>query len=254
MDKKNLIIIGAGGSIARELAKNLSVEYNIYGVSYEPVPENYQQYFKLIIDNIDVTNLELFKNTCNELTKVINKLDGIIYASGVTIPGAINDLTEDQWDKSLDINLRGYWLTIKYLYDLIIKSAGCSIVQINSKTGKKGSYKNSAYTASKFGGIGITQALALELVEYGVRVNCVCPGNVFESKTWSDHTNGLFIEYGKTQHLTPEQVREKYTNLVPMKRSCTYQDISNVVEFLLSEKSSYMTGQAINITGGQQLV
>lgn len=254
MGKKNLIIIGAGGSIARELSKHLSDEYNIYGVSYEPVKEEYQQYFKFIVDNIDVRNLDLFKTTCEQLMNEIDKLDGIIYASGVTIPGAINDLTEEQWDASLNINLKGYWLTIKYLYNLIIKSPGCSIVQINSKTGKKGSYKNSAYTASKFGGIGITQALALELVEYNVRVNCVCPGNVFESKTWNDNTNGLFIEYGKTQHLTPEQVREKYTNLVPMKRSCTYEDISNVVEFLLSDKSSYMTGQAINITGGQQLV
>ena len=254
MDKKNLIIIGAGGSIARELAKHLSTQYDIYGISYEPVKENFQQYFKFIVENVDVRSCELYRDTCKQVMKMLDKIDGIIYASGVTIPGAINNLTEEQWDTSLDINLKGYWLTIKYLHELITKSPGCSIVQINSKTGKKGSYKNSAYTASKFGGIGITQALALELVEYDVRVNCVCPGNVFESKTWSDNENGLFIEYGKTQHLTPEQVREKYTNLVPMKRSCTYQDIANVVEFLLSEKSSYMTGQAINITGGQQLV
>jgi sorbitol-6-phosphate 2-dehydrogenase len=251
---KNLVIIGAGGSIARELAKHLHNEYTIYGISYEDVDKDYVAYYTSIVSGIDVTNTKKYEETCKNITTNLNRLDGIVFASGVTIPGDIKTITEEQWDRSIDINLKGYWLTFKNFYDILIKSPGCSIVQINSKTGKKGSYKNSAYTASKFGGIGLTQSMALELVEFGVRVNCVCPGNVFESKTWSDSSHGLFLEYAKTQNLTPDKVREKYTNLVPMKRSCKYQDIANVVEFLLSEKSSYMTGQAINITGGQQLV
>lgn len=254
MAKKNLIIIGAGGSIARELAKHLFSEYNIFGISYENVDVEYTKYYSEIISNVDITDTNTYKKACNDICDKLYRIDGIIFASGITVPGDIKTITEDQWDRSLDINLKGYWLTFKNFYDLIIRSSGCSIVQINSKTGKKGSYKNSAYTASKFGGIGLTQSMALELVEFGVRVNCVCPGNVFESKTWSDNTHGLFLEYAKTQNLTPEKVREKYTNLVPMKRSCSYEDIANVVEFLLSDKSSYMTGQAINITGGQQLV
>lgn len=254
MDKKTLIIIGAGGSIARELARRLCSEYDIYGISYEPIADEYLAYYTQIVEGIDITKTDYYKIVCDNVSSQLSRIDGIIYASGVTIPGDIKTITEEQWDMSLDINLKGYWLTFKNFYDLIIKSPGCSIVQINSKTGKKGSFKNSAYTASKFGGIGLTQSMALELVEFGVRVNCVCPGNVFESKTWSDSTHGLFLEYAKTQNLTPEKVREKYTNLVPMKRSCKYEDIANVVEFLLSEKSSYMTGQAINITGGQQLV
>lgn len=258
MVKKNLIIVGAGGSIAKELAQRFYEQYDIYGISYETIAEPFRQYFKIMYEGMDITNLDKYKILCEEIMVYFSenklKLDGIIYASGVTIPGALCDLTEEQWNASLNINLRGYWATIKYLYPLITYSTGCSIVQINSKTGKKGSYKNSAYTASKFGGVGLTQSLALELVECGVRVNCVCPGNVYESKTWSDENHGLFKEYAKTQNLTPDQIRDKYINLVPMKRSCKYQDIFNVVDFLLSEKSSYMTGQAINITGGQQLV
>lgn len=251
---KNLVIIGAGGSIARELAKHLHNDYTIYGISYEDVDKDYVDYYTSIVSGIDITDTKKYEETCKNITNNLDRLDGIVFASGVTIPGDIKTITEEQWNRSIDINLKGYWLTFKNFYDILIKSPGCSIVQINSKTGKKGSYKNSAYTASKFGGIGLTQSMALELVEFGVRVNCVCPGNVFESKTWSDPNHGLFLEYAKTQNLTPDKVREKYTNLVPMKRSCKYQDIANVVEFLLSEKSSYMTGQAINITGGQQLV
>ena len=254
MGKKTLIIVGAGGSIARELAKGLSKDYDIYGISYEPIALEYRKYFNVVYEGVNLCLTDMFEAVCKEIMINVDRIDGIIFASGITIPGALNNLKESDWRNTIAINLTGYWLTVKYLYNLIINSPGCSIVQINSKTGKKGSYKNSAYTASKFGGIGLTQSLALELVEYGVRVNCVCPGNVYESKTWSDKEHGLFIEYGKTQNLTPEQVKEKYTNLVPMKRSCTYEDILNVVEFLLSDKSSYMTGQAINITGGQQLV
>ena len=98
--------------------------------------------------------------------------------------------------------------------------------------------------------VSLTQSLALEFVEFGVRVNCVCPGNVFESDIWQKH---LFDQFSKTQKLNKDQLLEKYINLVPMKRGCTYTDVINAVEFLLSDKSSYMTGQAINITGGQQL-
>jgi sorbitol-6-phosphate 2-dehydrogenase len=124
------------------------------------------------------------------------------------------------------------------------------IIQINSKSGKKGSYKNSAYAASKFGGIGLTQSAALELAEYSVRVNAVCPGNMLDSPLWVD---SLFKQYARTRGMTEEQVRDYYVNQVPMKRGCSYEDVCNVVTFLASDQSSYMTGQAINVTGGQEM-
>ena len=150
----------------------------------------------------------------------------------------------------MQINLRGYFLTIKYLYDLLMRSPGCSVVQINSKTGKKGSFKNCAYAASKFGGIGLTQSFALEFAPHKIRFNAVCPGNVFESNTWQ---HNLFENYARTQNLTPEAVKDKYINLVPMKRSCTYEDVINMVEFLISDKSSYITGQSLVVDGGQTM-
>jgi sorbitol-6-phosphate 2-dehydrogenase len=122
------------------------------------------------------------------------------------------------------------------------------IIQINSKSGKRGSFKNSAYAASKFGGIGLTQSMALELAEYGVRVNAICPGNLLDSPLWVD---SLYEQYAAKWGITVEQVRQKYINQVPMKRGCTYDDVANLVVFLASEQSSYMTGQAINVTGGQ---
>lgn len=245
---KNIIVVGCNGSIAKELCKRLNTnDTNLIGISHSLELNEY-------IDTLfvaDMNNEQQYLDTCELIAKTIRRIDGIVYCSGVTIPNAVNEMSLTNWHTTMAVNLTGYFLTIKGLYNAIIRSPGCSIVQLNSKTGKKGSYKNSAYAASKFAGIGLTQSLALELVEYGVRVNAVCPGNVFESNTWQ---NNLFDAYSRTQNSTPQKIREKYTDLVPMKRSCSYEDVCNVIEFLLSDKSSYMTGQAINVTGGQQLV
>ena len=122
--------------------------------------------------------------------------------------------------------------------------------QINSKSGKKGSFKNSAYAASKFGGIGFTQSLALELAEAGVRVNSICPGNLLDSPLW---VNSLYKQYAQNLSITEAEVRQKYIDQVPMKRGCTYDDVCHVVVFLASDQAAYMTGQAINVTGGQEM-
>jgi sorbitol-6-phosphate 2-dehydrogenase len=124
------------------------------------------------------------------------------------------------------------------------------IIQVNSKSGKKGSYKSSAYASSKFGGIGLTQSIALELAEYNIRVNSICPGNLLDSPLWVD---SLYEQYAKKLNKTKEEVRQYYIDQVPMKRGCTYEDVSNVLVFLASDQASYMTGQAINVTGGQEM-
>jgi sorbitol-6-phosphate 2-dehydrogenase len=133
---------------------------------------------------------------------------------------------------------------------MLEQGKGGSIIQINSKSGKKGSFRNSAYAAAKFGGIGVTQSLALEFAEQGIRVNSICPGNLLDSPLW---VNSLFKQYAANQGITEAQVRQKYIDQVPMKRSCQYDDIANVVVFFASDESSYMTGQAINVTGGQEM-
>ena len=123
-----------------------------------------------------------------------------------------------------------------------------TIVQINSKSGKAGSFKNSAYAASKFGGIGLTQSLAIELAEHGIRVNSVCPGDLLDSPLW---VNSLYTQYAKNMGISEKEVRQRYIDRVPMKKVCSYDDVANLVVFLASEQSSYMTGQALNVTGGQ---
>ena len=150
----------------------------------------------------------------------------------------------------IDVNLTGYFIAARAAAKFMKKQGGGAIIQINSKSGKKGSLHNSAYAASKFGGIGLTQSLALDLAPHGVRVNAICPGNLLDSPLWNSN---LYDAYAKKLGITREEVRQKYVDQVPMGRGCEYEDVANAVVFLASEKSSYMTGQAINVTGGQEM-
>lgn len=177
-------------------------------------------------------------------------IDVFVANAGILISGPITEFDVAKWRKVIDVNLVGQMVCMKHGLRAIEQSGGGSFVQINSKSGKKGSFKNSAYAASKFGAIGLVQSAALEMAERGVRVNAVCPGNLLDSPLW---TNSLFKQYAANQGITEAEVRKKYIDQVPMKRACQYEDVCNVVVFLASRQSSYMTGQAINVTGGQEM-
>lgn len=178
------------------------------------------------------------------------RLDIAVSNAGILIAEAIDEFPVEKWQAVIDVNLVGYFLLAKHAAKIMKQQRSGTIVQINSKSGKKGSYKNSAYAASKFGGIGLTQSIALEMAEYGVRCNAICPGNLLDSPLW---VNSLYKQYARKLNITEAEVRQRYIDQVPMKRGCTYDDVTDVLVFLASDQSSYMTGQAINVTGGQQM-
>ena len=130
------------------------------------------------------------------------------------------------------------------------------IIQINSKSGLVGSKKNFAYAGSKFGGIGLTQSFALELVEDGIKVNAVCPGNFLDGPLWSDPEKGLFVQYlraGKVPGAkTIADVKRAYEAKVPMGRGCTTADVLKAILYLIEQQ--YETGQALPVTGGQEML
>ncbi len=185
------------------------------------------------------------------------RVDVVVANAAILIAEPIFEANAEKWRAVMNVNLFGNFLTFKHACRLMKEQKSGSIVQINSKSGKKGSAANSAYAASKFGGIGLVQSVALEMAKYHVRCNAVCPGNLLESPLWTDPKNGLFVQYltaGKVPGAqTIDDVRKAYEGQVPLGRGCTYDDIGNVVVFLASDLSSYMTGQAINVTGGQEM-
>jgi sorbitol-6-phosphate 2-dehydrogenase len=199
---------------------------------------------------VNVADEEQVRTMVQDVVVTFGRLDIVVANAGVVRSGPVDEMSLRDWQLVMDVNLTGYFLTVKYAAAVMKAQRSGVIVQVNSKSGKKGSFKNGAYAASKFGGIGLTQSIALELAEYGVRINAVCPGNLLDSPLWVD---SLYSQYAKRLGITEAEVRQRYIDQVPMKRGCTYDDVANVVVFLASDQSSYMTGQAINVTGGQEM-
>ena len=199
---------------------------------------------------VDVTQETQVEQMVAQTLEKFGRLDVVVANAGIVIAGELTEFPADKWRTVIEVNLTGYFLTAKYAARPMKAQKSGSIIQINSKSGKKGSYKNSAYSASKFGGIGLTQSLALELADYNVRVNAVCPGNLLDSPLW---VNSLYRQYAERLGITEAEVRQRYIDQVPMKRGCSYDDVCNVVLFLASDQAAYMTGQAINVTGGQEM-
>jgi len=208
---------------------------------------------KALAIKVDVTDEAQVEGMVARALQEFGRLDIAVSNAGILIAEEVTEFPAEKWQAVINVNLFGYFLVAKHAARVMKAQRSGVIIQVNSKSGKKGSYKNSAYAASKFGGIGLTQSIALELAEYGVRVNAVCPGNLLDSPLWTDGPNSLFKQYAKKWGISEQQVRQKYIDQVPMKRGCTYEDVCNVVAFLASDQASYMTGQAINVTGGQEM-
>jgi len=199
---------------------------------------------------MDVTSEDEVKSVMETLQRDFGRLDVLVSNAGILRAHHLVEFPVSEWRQVIEVNLVGYMICAKHACRIMQKQRSGVIIQINSKSGKKGSFGNSAYSAGKFGGIGLTQSLALEMAPYGVRVNAVCPGNLLEGTLWQQ---SLFEQYARTQGLTIEQVRQRYTDQVPLGRGCTYDDVTNIVLFLASDEATYMTGQAINVTGGQEM-
>lgn len=199
---------------------------------------------------VNVANGEQVRDMVDATVSEFGRLDILVANAGVVRSSPVDEMNLRDWQLVMDVNLTGYFLCAKYAAAVMKRQRSGVIIQINSKSGKKGSFKNGAYAASKFGGIGLTQSIALELAEYGVRVNAICPGNLLDSPLW---VGSLYEQYSKRLGVSEEEVRQRYIDQVPMRRGCTYEDVTNVLIFLASDQSSYMTGQAINVTGGQEM-
>ncbi len=175
------------------------------------------------------------------------RIDLLVYNAGVAQAAKIDVFSLDAWKRSIDVNLTGYFLCARAVSKVMIKQNSGRIIQINSKSGKVGSKHNSGYSAAKFGGVGLTQSLALDLAEHNITVHSLMLGNLLKSPMFQS----LLPQYAKKLGIPEDQVEQTYIDKVPLKRGCDYQDVLNVLKFYASDEASYCTGQMINITGGQ---
>jgi len=248
---KVAVVTGAGQGLGEAIARRLAAE-GCKVVVADLAGENAEKVAASLPDalafTVDVTNEEQVAAMAAATVEKYGRLDIMAPNAGILIAEPIEDADVRKWRKVIDVNLVGNMLCCKYAAREFIKQKSGAIVAINSKSGKRGSFRNSAYAASKFGAIGLIQSVALELAPHGARANAICPGNLLDSPLWQD---SLFEQYAKNRGMSVEEVRKHYEGQVPLGRGCSYDDICNLVVFLASDASSYMTGQAINVTGGQ---
>lgn len=253
LEGKIAVITGAAQGLGEALAHRLDKEgckVVVADINIEKARMVANSLTDAVAFGVDVTKEEQVNALMKLAVDTYGTIDILVSNAAILISKATTDFPLDEWKKMMDVNINGYFLCARAAARIMAEKGKGSIIQINSKSGKKGSYKNAAYATSKFAGIGLTQSLALEMAECGVRVNAICPGNLLDSPLW---VNSLYKQYAANQGITEEEVRQKYLDQVPMKRGCTYDDVANLMVFLASDQSSYMTGQAINVTGGQEM-
>jgi NAD(P)-dependent dehydrogenase (short-subunit alcohol dehydrogenase family)/rhamnose utilization protein RhaD (predicted bifunctional aldolase and dehydrogenase) len=217
---------------------------------------------RAIFIRTDVSDPESVNNMVISAVREFGGLDIIISNAGILRAGGLDEMDPDVFSRTTDVNYKGYFLCAKYASEIMKLQNRekpeyfSDIIQINSKSGLRGSNRNFAYAGAKFGGIGLTQSFAMELAPYRIKVNSICPGNFYEGPLWSDPQNGLFVQYLRTGKVpgakSIEEVKKFYEDQVPMKRGCKLDDVMKAILYVIDQE--YETGQAIPVTGGQVML
>ncbi len=207
---------------------------------------------RVLAVDCDVTKKEQVVAMIDAVKAEFGRLDIIVNNAGVPSNAGsspILDTDEDVWYETMDVNVNGVFLVTKYGGRLMRDCGnGGAIVMIASLAGRVGLQDYGAYCASKFGVIGFTQQLALELVGLGIRVNCVSPGSHD-----TDMMDGTIARATEKYHLPDGSFRQQLENFIPMGRQGKVSELAAVVSFMCSSDASYVTGQTINVDGGARL-
>ena len=217
---------------------------------------------RAIFVKTDVSDPVSVKEMVITTVREFGGLDIFVSNAGILRAGGLDEMDPDIFARTTDINYNGYFHCAKFasevmkLQNLENPDYFTDIIQINSKSGLRGSNRNFAYAGAKFGGIGLTQSFAMELAPHRIKVNSICPGNFYEGPLWSDPHNGLFVQYLKTGKVpgakTIDDVRKFYEDQVPMKRGCKLEDVMKALLYIIDQE--YETGQAVPVTGGQVML
>lgn len=239
---KNVIVTGGSRGIGRAIAlefgkrgANVIINY----VSSESEAEIVANEIKNLGGNAflvkgDVSNFDQGKTLIDESIKEFGSVDILVNNAGITKDGLLMRMKEENFDKVLDINLKGVYNTCKNAISYMIKQKSGKIINISSVVGVIGNAGQSNYAASKAGVIGFTKSIAKEVASRGITVNAVAPG---------------FIQSDMTDVLG-DNVKKAMLDVIPLKRFGTAEDVAKVVAFLASDEGSYITGQVINVDGG----
>jgi len=217
----NCVIVDVDLQTAQNTAKEVEEKYGV----------------KTLVFNVDVVNYQQVQSCVDETVAKFGKVDILVNNAGITKDNLIIRMTEEEWDKVLDVNLKGCFNFIKAVSKYMIKQKSGRIINIASVVGLMGNPGQANYSASKGGLIALTKTVAKELASRNILVNAVAPG---------------YIKTRMTEQLSEEQ-KKKLQEYISLNRLGEPEDVANVVWFLCIEESSYITGQVISVNGGMYM-
>ena len=242
LEGKIALVTGAGRGIGKAIALELAENGAMVIVNYN----GSQQAAQETVDTIKAAGGSAKAVQCNvsdfaasaemigELIKEYGRVDILVNNAGVTRDGLIMRMSEEDYDKVLDTNLKGAFNTIRHLSKYFIKQRSGKIINIASVSGVMGNAGQANYSASKAGLIGLTKSVARELATRGINVNAVAPG---------------FVDTDMTQAMT-ESAKEQIVDMIPLGHMGKTEDIAKTVLFLASSDADYITGQVLCVDGG----
>jgi len=252
---KTALIIGAGkkDGIGYAIAEKLAAEKTevATGTTQEmdDIANSLESKFSVqtMAVDVDVTKTESITQMKDKITKRFKTINILCNNAGASfgVPAATHEYDENAWIKTVDLNLHGVFRVTKAIVPMMVENGG-SIINTSSRAAKTPPLFNGAYAVSKAGVSMLTKVLATELAGFNIRANAICPGVIQSGLTdWRFDLEAQF--FGTTSE---ERIQEM-CKTIPMGRLGTPGDVGSLVAFLASDESSYITGQAINITGGQ---
>ena len=241
-ERKVVLVTGGSRGIGREVAEvyaengyDVVINYVSDKTDVEGIKKEFSEKgVKCLLVKADVSKAEDVNNMAEEAIKEFGKIDVLVNNAGITRDTLLMRMSEEDFDKVIEINLKGTYLVTKAVTKYMMKKRNGSIINLASVVGVVGNAGQCNYSASKAGIIGFTKSVAKELASRNIRANAVAPG---------------FIATDMTSVLS-DSVKENINAQIPLKRMGTAREVAEVIYFLGSEKSSYITGQVINIDGG----
>lgn len=250
------IVTGGGSGIGRSICVNMAQEGAKVAVP-DIDPQTAAETVALIKKDggeatafkMDVTQKSEVQTTIAAVLKAYGKIDILVNNAGTDIKGSITELAEDTWDKLMDINLKGVFLCTQAVTPSMIERRYGRIVNISSMAGKTGEPLTSPYCATKFGVIGFTQSVALEVGKHNITANAVCPGPVD-----TDLIRQSVAQSAKIKGMPPEDFMQQFfIDPTPLGRIAQPVDVARAVIFLASDEAEFITGSTLNVSGGREM-
>ena len=244
LEERTCLVTGAsrgiGAGIARDLGArgaDVAVNYRSSEAEAQAVRDDIEEGpGSAVLAQADVSDIEAVEEMYREVRDAFGRVDVLVNNAGVTVDRKFGNMTREDWQWVIDVNLGGMFNCTSVCYDDIRATEEGRLVNISSVVGQQGNYGQANYATTKSGMFGFTRTLALELAQEGSTANCVAPG---------------FVRTDMLAEVS-DRVKENILDRIPLGRFAEVADIVGIVRFLAGEESSYMTGQVLGVNGGME--